>query len=288
MNYRHAYHAGNHADILKHIVIARIVEHLKLKEKPFRVLDVHAGIGVYDLESNEALKTLEWQDGLGRLYKVDGSPVQLSEDAEALISPWRSAVAACNANDGLRRYPGSPRIVRHLVRPQDRIILNELHPVDAEALRVEFARDRLTSITELDAAIAIKSQLPPPERRGLVLVDPPYERTDEVERIITMLGDGLSRFATGIYCIWYPVTGDGLDARLGDALRLMSLKQVLQVELNVRPERTGGGLSGSGLYVVNPPWQLDRDLQTIVPELARLMRQEADGSAIVRWLAPTA
>jgi len=273
MNYRHAYHAGNHADILKHIVLTRIVEHLKKKDKPFRALDLHAGIGTYQLESDEALKTLEWQDGLGRLYRLDGTPVMMSAQAEALISPWRGTVASVNPPGPLATYPGSPALLRYLARPGDRMIFNELHPQDTEALAAFFARDRKVIITALDAAVAIKAQLPPPERRGLVLIDPPYEVTNEAERVITMLNDGLKRFGTGIFCIWYPITGDRLSDRLERAFRAMKHPQSLLVELSVRAATPEGGLSGSGLFIVNPPWQLDVELAVLLPELSNLLKQ---------------
>jgi 23S rRNA A2030 N6-methylase RlmJ len=175
MNYRHAYHAGNHADVLKHIVLVRLLEHLKKKDKPFRVFDLHAGIGVYDLTANEATKTGEWVDGVGRLYDDEGLPIPLSDQAEELIAPWRATIAAVNVPGPLRFYPGSPELAAHLLRPSDRLMLNELHPEDFANLRVTYGRDRRVTLTELDAAVAIKAQLPPPERRGLVLIDPPYE-----------------------------------------------------------------------------------------------------------------
>ncbi len=284
MNYRHAYHAGNHADVLKHIVVARIVEHLKKTEKPFRCVDLHAGIGIYELHGVEAQKTLEWREGVGRLYDSAGNPVPLSPEAELLLAPWRQAIAALNM-DGIASYPGSPEIVRQLMRREDRLNLNELHPIDAETLRERYGRDRQVSITQLDAAIAIKSQLPPPERRGLVLVDPPYEVTDEIERIIVMLSGGLKRFANGIYCIWYPVTGDGLDARITDALRTMSVPEGLRIELRVRRARMDGGLSGSGMIVLNPPWHLDTELAILLPELCERLGQDEFASAHVSTLA---
>jgi 23S rRNA (adenine2030-N6)-methyltransferase len=285
MNYRHAYHAGNHADVLKHVVVSRILVHLRKKDKPFRALDLHAGIGIYDLASEEAEKTGEWQNGVGRLYGPDGTPHPLSAPAEALLGPWRESIAAIN-DGGLTHYPGSPELIRHLLRPQDRLIVNELHPADADALASRYARERHILVTRLDAAIAIRSQLPPPERRGLVLIDPPYEQTDEVARVTGMLADGLRRFATGIYCIWYPVTGDGLDLRLGDAIATMMLPPVLHAELNVRRRKTEGGLSGSGVFVINPPWQLDRDLSFLLPELAEALRQDEGCCALVKLLPP--
>jgi 23S rRNA (adenine2030-N6)-methyltransferase len=273
MNYRHAYHAGNHADVFKHIVLTRIVEHLKKKEKPFRVLDLHAGIGLYGLESDEALKTLEWQGGVGKLYDLSGAPNRLGETIEALIAPWRSAIAAVNAPGRLDFYPGSPEVVLQLLRRSDKLNLNELHPDDHEKLAARYARDKRVAITHLDAGIAIKAQLPPPERRGLVLIDPPYEAADEAERAARALGQGLKRFATGIFCFWYPVTGDGLDARLDLAVAGLGLPNVLKTELLVRKPVYDGGLAGSGMIIVNPPWQLDRELGLVVPALQEVLSE---------------
>jgi 23S rRNA (adenine2030-N6)-methyltransferase len=274
MNYRHVYHAGNHGDVLKHIVVARVIEHLKQKETPFRVFDAHGAIGVYDLAGAEAGKTLEWQTGVGRLFAMDATPLALSEAAEALIKPWRDCVAAVNDECALARYPGSPEIARLLLRPIDRLRLNELHPVDYETLLKRYAPDRRAAVTRLDALVFLKSHLPPPERRGLVLIDPPYEKTDEAAQAVRMLREGLKRFSTGVFCLWYPVTGDDLDKRLRDEISGMNLK-TLTTELRVRQARREGGLAGSGIIVVNPPWKLDEELRALLPELAERLSQGA-------------
>lgn len=274
MNYRHAYHAGNHADVFKHIVLARIIERLKSKDAPFRFFDAHAAIGVYDLEGVEAGKTLEWRDGVGRLVALAGEAIALDSAAEALIAPWRACVEAVNEGGGLRRYPGSPEIARMLLRAQDRLRLNELHPVDYETLQARFRRDRRTATTRLDALHFVKSQLPPPERRGLILIDPPYEKTDEGEQALRMLGEGLKRFATGVFALWYPVTGDGLSGRLSSAAETMSAKRLV-AELHVREARPEGGLAGSGLVVINPPFGLNDDLEAILPALCERLSQGA-------------
>jgi 23S rRNA (adenine2030-N6)-methyltransferase len=284
MNYRHAYHAGNHADVFKHIVLARIVEHLKKKEKPFRVLDVHAGIGLYALASGEALKTLEWQNGVGKLYDHAGTPRRLGEDTEALIAPWRAAIAAVNPPGRLVYYPGSPEIARQLMRRGDKLNLNELHPEDHDRVVENYGRDKRVVITRLDAGIAIKAQLPPPERRGLALIDPPYEAADEIERSVRALAQGYQRFATGIFCLWYPVTGDGLDLRLGNAVRALSLPATLQVELLVRTPVYNGGLAGSGLIIINPPWRLVEELSVLLPVLQQVLAQSEEVQNPVQWL----
>lgn len=274
MNYRHAYHAGNHADVLKHVALARVIERLKAKEAPFRFFDAHAAIGLYDLAGEEAGKTNEWRDGVGRLFADDGSPVVLGEAAEPLIAPWRACVAAVNAsvNGPLRHYPGSPEIARLLLRSGDRLRLNELHPVDCETLRARFRADGRTAVTGLDALLFVKSQTPPPERRGVVLIDPPYEKTNEADHALRMLTEGLRRFATGVFVLWYPITGDGLDEQLRAAACARAAKTLI-AELRVRAVRHGGGLAGSGVIVINPPWRLDDDLNTLLPSLAERLSQ---------------
>jgi len=272
MNYRHAYHAGNHADILKHVVLTRAIEHLKKKAAPFRVFDAHGGIGVYDLGGVEAGKTFEWRNGVGRLFSDDGAAIALSDEAEGLLAPWRESVAAANESGGLQRYPGSPEFARVLLRSGDRLRLNELHPVDYETLLARYARDNRAAVTRLDALTFLKSQLPPPEKRGLILIDPPYEKTDEAVQAIRMLSEGLKRFATGVYCLWYPVTGDGTDRRMKDDAASFGMKMVI-AELLVRPARPDGGLAGSGVIVVNPPWRLEEELGVLLPELAARLSQ---------------
>ncbi|WP_375202155.1 23S rRNA (adenine(2030)-N(6))-methyltransferase RlmJ [Hyphococcus sp.] len=272
MNYRHAYHAGNHADVLKHIVLARVIEHLKQKEAPFRFYDAHGGIGRYDLGGVEAEKTFEWREGAGRLFSTDGTPLPLYGEAEALLAPWRTCVGALNKEGGLKHYPGSPEIARLMLRPVDRLRLNELHPVDYEALLKAYAHDRRTTLSRLDALVFLKSQLPPPERRGLVLIDPPYEKTDEADRALRMLSEGLKRFATGVFLLWFPVTGDGLDRHILNRVRDMPVKHLWAV-LSVRKPKPDGGLAGSGVVVINPPWKLGGELEILVHALAERLSQ---------------
>ncbi|MFO0994848.1 MAG: 23S rRNA (adenine(2030)-N(6))-methyltransferase RlmJ [Hyphomicrobiales bacterium] len=284
MNYRHAYHAGNHADVLKHVVLTRVIEHLKKKDKAFRIIDLHAGIGVYDLNADAAARTGEWREGVGRFYDDTGVPLVLPGPAEALLSQWRSVIAAVNGAGSLQTYPGSPEFARQLIRKFDRLILNELHPEDFAGLRERYRRDRSVTLTELDAAIAIKAQLPPPERRGLVLLDPPYEREDERERTLKALRDGLERFATGIFCVWYPITGDGLSDAMLDGIRTMQTPKTLGAELTVRAVMRDGGLAGSGLAIVNTPWTLDEEFATLLPALRDRLAQTPEARIRMEWL----
>ena len=261
MNYRHAYHAGNHADVLKHIVLALVIEHMKAKEKPFLFLDLHAGAGVYALDGVEAAKTGEWQSGLGKLW-----PAKLG--GGELIAPWRQAVAAVNRDGALTRYPGSPAIAAELMRAHDRLVLCELHPADSAELNLCLGADPRVRVVAEDAAITIKAHLPPPERRAVILIDPPYELKDEAERAIRMLAQGLRRFVTGQFLLWYPITGDGLDMKIKADVAKLAPANALLIELVLREPRPFGGLAGSGLIVVNPPWQLAETLRRIMPELA--------------------
>lgn len=200
MNYRHIYHAGNFADVLKHAVLARLVTYLKQKDKAFRVLDTHAGIGVYDLSSEEAQKTGEWREGIGRLIEAE-----LPAPVAAILEPYLSAVRDLNPEGGLMHYPGSPKLARMLLRPQDRLSAMELHPEDHEALHRLFEGDFQSRITRLDGWLALGAHLPPKEKRGLVLVDPPFEAEGEYERLVDGLAKAYRRFTGGIYCLWYPL-----------------------------------------------------------------------------------
>jgi 23S rRNA (adenine2030-N6)-methyltransferase len=284
MNYRHAFHAGNHADVLKHIVLSRLIEHLNKKDKAFRIIDLHAGIGVYDLNSEAAVRTGEWREGIGRFYDEDGTPLPLPEVAEALISPWRAVISTLNGEGALRSYPGSPEFARQLMRKSDHLMLNELHPADFQSLRERYGNDRAITLTELDASIAIKAQLPPRERRGLVLLDPPYEREDERERTLKALRDGLQRFATGVFCLWYPITGDGLSDAMVDGIRVMQAPKTLNVDLTVRAVMHDAGLAGSGLIIVNAPWLLDEELGILLPALRDRLAQAPEARSRVEWL----
>jgi 23S rRNA (adenine2030-N6)-methyltransferase len=279
MNYRHAYHAGNHADVLKHAVLALALEHLKKKEKPLFFLDAHAGVGTYALASEQALKTLEWQDGLGRLFDLSGAPIVLAENAEKLIAPWRETVTAINGKgSGLSHYPGSPEFARQHLRQTDRMILNELHPIDHRALAAYAATDKRMRVTRQDASVAIKAHLPPPERRGLILIDPPYEREDEGPAAVEMLRSGLKRFATGVLVLWYPVTGDGLNERIVADVKALGIPKTWQAELRVRGVVAEGGLAGSGLLIVNPPWPLEEELGILLAGLFLRLAQSDEAS----------
>jgi 23S rRNA (adenine2030-N6)-methyltransferase len=278
MNYRHAYHAGNHADVLKHAVLTRVIEHMKKKDKPFRVIDAHAGVGLYDLAGIEAGKTGEWEGGIGKLDHP------FTEDIEALLAPYRQVIAALNPDGGLRYYPGSPELALRLMREDDRLVANELHPQDAVALERHFIRDPRADVTSMDAETCLKARLPPPERRGVILIDPPYEVRNEAERTVRMLAQGLRRFAQGVYLVWYPVKADGTAETIIAAVQGMGVAGTLNVALRVREAFGAGGLAGSGLVIVNAPWKLDEELRVLVPALAARLGLGDWGRATVEWL----
>jgi 23S rRNA (adenine2030-N6)-methyltransferase len=279
MNYRHAYHAGNFADVMKHAAFARIVEYLKRKDKAFRVVDTHAGTGAYDLSSPEAQKTGEWRTGIGKVLEA-----KLPTGAQALLAPYLDAVHAANPEGGVRRYPGSPAIVRHLLRKQDRLTAIELHPADAAALKAHFSGDFQTRAIELDGWLALGAHLPPKEKRGLVLVDPPFEEEGEFGRLADGLTKAWRRWPGGIYALWYPVKDRKAVAGFRDGLAGAGIPKILDLSLEIRAPSAEPRFDGSGLAVVNPPYPLEAEMKALLPALAAVMG-ETGAKANVTWLA---
>lgn len=280
MNYRHAFHAGNFADVVKHLILVRILEYLKRKETPFRVLDTHAGIGLYDLQGDEAGRTGEWVDGIGRLV-AEG----LAGDAGELAAPYLTAVRAQNPDGTLRFYPGSPLLTRHLLREQDRLFALELHPKDAEALSENFAGDIQTRVTHLDGWAAMGTHLPPKEKRGLVLVDPPFEEKGEFVRMAEAMVKAHRRWPTGIYAFWYPIKEPrDVEAYMAD-LRASKIGKILRLELTIRAPSTPPRLHGTGMIVVNPPFALEGEMQVLLPALAERLAEEGRGGYRIEWVA---
>ncbi|MBP1874494.1 23S rRNA (adenine2030-N6)-methyltransferase [Ensifer adhaerens] len=279
MNYRHIYHAGNFADVLKHAVLARLVTYLQQKEKAFRVLDTHAGIGLYDLSSEEAQKTGEWRDGIGRLLEGD-----LPAPIAAILEPYLATVRELNPGSELTRYPGSPKLVRMLFRPQDRLSAMELHPDDYETLHRLFDGDFQSRVTELDGWLALGAHLPPKEKRGLILVDPPFEIEGEYERLADGLAKGYRRFAGGTFCLWYPLKKNAPIKAFHEALKALEIPKMLCAELSVRSDRDTTGLSGSGLIIVNPPFTLKGELDVLLPFLKTRLGQDRFASSRCFWL----
>jgi 23S rRNA (adenine2030-N6)-methyltransferase len=280
VNYRHAYHAGNFADVVKHVVLSRLVEYLKQKDKAFRVIDTHAGIGRYDLSSTEAQKTGEWQGGIGRL--VDAA---LDAPAAALLAPYLEAVRSLNPEGGVKNYPGSPLIARHLMRKQDRLSAIELHRQDAAKLRALFAGDFQTRVIELDGWLALGAHLPPKEKRGLVLVDPPFEEEGEFDRLVDGLRKAHKRWPGGVYAFWYPVKDRKAVAAFRKALAQSGVPKLLDIGFEIRPPTAEPSLDGSGMVVVNPPFTLEGELRTLLPALHKLLVIEKPAHWTLEWLA---
>jgi 23S rRNA (adenine2030-N6)-methyltransferase len=256
MNYRHAFHAGNHADVFKHAALTFVLEWLTQKPAPFAVLDTHAGVGVYDLASEGARRTLEFEGGVGRVFEPG-----------VAAAPGYSALLAAMNPDGLATYPGSPEIVRRHLRSEDRLIACELHPDDAAALRARYRGDRRIAVHHRDGYEAIGALLPPKERRGLVLIDPPYEQTDEGERLAAALATGLHRWPNGTFMAWYPIKDGLIGASLARAAIAGGFPKTLRAEFSPF-ERDGMRLAGGGLLVVNAPWKLDERLTALCVELS--------------------
>ena len=271
MNYRHAFHAGNFADVVKHAILALLIERLKAKAAAFRVIDTHAGAGLYDLEEGEAARTGEWQRGIARLSDQTFEPA-----VAELLQPYLDAVAAANQDERglIRHYPGSPWIVRHLLRPQDRLTAVELHPDDAAALQALFAGDRQVKVIALDGRLALGAFLPPKERRGLVLVDPPFEEADEFDALLAGFVKAHSRWPTGVYVLWYPVKDLYAVDRLRAGLAASGIHRVVRAELTVRDRSTPGLFNGTALVICNPPWQFTDALAGLLGGLVPVL---ADG-----------
>ncbi|MGK6312790.1 23S rRNA (adenine(2030)-N(6))-methyltransferase RlmJ [Neorhizobium sp. DT-125] len=279
MNYRHIYHAGNFADVLKHAVLARLIRYAQKKDKAFRVLDTHAGIGLYDLSSDEAQKTGEWRDGIGRLMDAD-LPANVSE----LLGPYLAVVRELNPDGALKLYPGSPKLARMLFRPQDRLSAMELHPEDCNRLHNLFEGDFQVRVTELDGWLALGAHLPPKEKRGIVLVDPPFEEEGEYKRLVKGLASAHRRFPGGTYCLWYPVKKGAPIRAFHEELQALEIPKMLCAELLVKSDRETTGLTGSGLIVVNPPFTLKDELHTLLPVLKTILAQDRFASQRAFWL----
>ena len=274
--YRHHFHAGNFADVFKHALLVRLLAAIAAKDKPFFYLDTHAGIGRYDLSHPWAQKNAEFRDGIGRLWG--------RSDLPALLAPYMESVRAENRDGKLRFYPGSPLIARRFLRPGDRMVLSELNKTDVTELGELFARDRQVTVHLIDGYHALKAQLPPAERRGLVLVDSSFDRGGELRRVADALVVAHERWATGIYAIWYPLMEPPAMRGFERDVVATGIRKILQLELWVRPEGWAPTLRGCGMLVVNPPYRFDEEGEAIVAWLAKVLA--TDGGYRVRWLVP--
>lgn len=280
MNYRHAFHAGSFADVFKHAVLCRILNYLRGKPAAFRVIDTHAGAGLYDLTSAEASRGGEWHDGIERLLAA-----LLPEPAAALLAPYLEVIGALNERGRLTVYPGSPALIRAWLRAQDRLTACELEPKAATALARQLQGDARIKTLEIDGWTALSAYVPPPERRGLVLVDPPFEEDADFHRLSHGLGEAHRKWATGIYALWYPIKGRGEPDALAKRLRRLGVAKILRAELIVSPVSDQTRLNGSGLILVNPPWTLESELSTLLPALAAILGRDGKGTGRLDWLA---
>ncbi len=275
MNYRHGYHAGNFADVFKHAVFCRVLVHMNAKDAAYRVIDTHAGAGRYDLRSGQANRTVEWHGGIKRLRE---NPPQ--GPAAELLQPYFDALAK-----SAPAYPGSPLIAQALSRKQDALVFCELHPQEHAALENAGGRDRLAKTLALDGWTALKSLLPPKERRGVILIDPPFEDPAEFRRIADGVEEAAQRFATGVYLIWYPLKNrHDTDAALRRIIRAAN-RPALRLELEIGKPRGDGALEANGVLVVNPPWKLKEECDVLLPALQHALAGKDRGAVRIETIA---
>ena len=268
LSYRHAYHAGNHADVLKHIILLQIAGYMAEKPAPFWIIDTHAGAGRYALESPHASKLGEYRDGIGRLWDKKGLPPAVVDYVEF--------VKMLNPDGALRHYPGSPWLASQSLRACDRLRLYELHSSDVKLLQECFrGAGRQVTVTAGDGFAGLKAILPPPPRRALVLIDPSYETRDDYANVVKGLQEALKRFATGPYAVWYPHLNKLESRKLPDKLKRLGAANWLHVTLEVKaPAGDGFGMNGSGMFIINPPWTLEKKLHETLPKLTQLLAQD--------------
>jgi 23S rRNA (adenine2030-N6)-methyltransferase len=264
--YRHAFHAGNHADVLKHVVLMRVLRHMTTKDKGYRYVDTHAGAGGYSLEGRYARKKREYEQGIGRLWARDDLPEPVADYVER--------VRDFNAGGRLEQYPGSPAFARMLLRPQDQMRLFERHPTDHRILAAYLGATKGVEVFDGDGFDGLKGQLPPSTRRGVVLIDPSYEGNGDYPRVVATLRDALARFAEGVYLVWYPQVTKLEAAQLPRRLEALAPKGWLHARLTVQqPDMQGFGLAGSGVFVINPPYTLHEQLRAVLPWLTEVLGQ---------------
>ena len=275
MNYRHAFHAGNHADVLKHLIVSRIIALLARKEAPFVCIDSHAGLGLYDLKGDEASRTGEWLEGIARLWTAAERPASTDD--------YFSVLNAMNPDGELRYYPGSPELARELTRDQDRVLLNEKHPQDGQLLKENMKGVRRVDVLLVEGLDVPRSLLPVSEKRALLLIDPPFEQSDEMDRCITALNESISRMRQTIVAIWYPIKDERQLKRFYQGLSKSTAPKLLRAELFVHSPDDATRLSGSGLVIANAPWGLEDELKELLPWLAKTLAQ-SQGDWRLDWL----
>lgn len=278
MNYRHAYHAGNFADVFKHIILIAISNALSRKETPYCYLDTHAGIGYYDLLANTTQKSKEYEKGILKIMQAANPP--------ALVQQFLNCIKAINPEGmtPLRYYPGSPYIARHFLRANDRAVLSELHEEDYQILKNTFHHDKQVAVHHQDGYQALKAFLPPKERRGYILIDPPYEVQDELMQVGSQLATALKRFETGVFALWYPIKERRAIERFHYSLKDKIQRPVLIAELSIHPENVPTHLNGSGIAIVNPPWQIEQAIHEVLPWLWEALSENKKGRYEVKHL----
>jgi len=296
LSYRHAFHAGNHADVLKHVVTLQLLQYMNQKDTPYMYIDTHAGAGVYALDGGYASKNVEYETGIGPLWDRKDLPVPLAE--------YVQLIKAMNPSGKMRYYPGSPYCADKTMREQDRLRLFELHPSDARILDENFrkveahaaaqgqrptTRGKRVMIQRGDGFLGLRALLPPPSRRGLVLIDPPYEDKGDYRRVVDTLKDALIRFATGTYAVWYPVLQRMESRQFPEKLKRVPASSWLNVTLSIStPSPDGFGLHSSGMFVLNPPWTLEPMLKELMPYLVKVLGKDAGASFTLESGLPTA
>lgn len=278
LSYRHQFHAGNVSDVFKHAMLTRLLVALTKKDKPFCMLDTHAGSGIYDLQHPWSQKTEEWRHGIGRIWG--------RADAPPSLAPYLDAIRADNADGHLHYYPGSPRIARRLMRSDDRLVLCELNKEDCAAVTLACAGVRHTAIHNQDGFSAIRAFLPPQERRGLTFIDAAFDQANEFGRITRAIKEAHTRFATGMIAVWYPLMASAAMEAFARSLQAIKLPKSLQLELSVYPEDWTAHIRGSGMIVVNPPYGLDQEAPPLLDWLWRALSPEKQGGTRCAWLVP--
>jgi 23S rRNA (adenine2030-N6)-methyltransferase len=276
LSYRHGFHAGNFADVLKHLVLIQLLEYFGKKDQPFCCIDTHAGAGDYALDSAYALKNQEFANGIGRLWQRDDLP-----DA---VARYVQLIKAANSNGSLTRYLGSARIAQQLLRNQDRLFLYELHSAEVTLLSAAMGKDKRVKVFHADGLKNAFGLLPPQERRGLVLIDPSYELKTDYLDVVNALTAMHKRFATGTYALWYPVVERRRNQALERAIQTSGIKNVQLFELSIAADTDEHGMTASGLIIVNPPWTLTTQMQTVLPWLVDVLGNNGAGSYRIQTL----
>lgn len=277
LSYRHSFHAGNFADVLKHLTLIRILEHLRKKDKPFCCVDTHAGPGAYALDSGHALKNREFDNGIGKLWQ--------RQDLPAHVAAYVDLIRQYNGADKLTRYPGSPLIAQRLLRDKDRLFLYELHSTEIALLAKAVDRDRRIKVFHEDGLKNAIGLLPPAERRGLVLIDPSYEMKSDYQDVVETLAKMHKRFTTGIFALWYPVVERRRNKKLEQALQNSGIKNIQLFELDIQADTAEHGMTASGMIVINPPWTLKSDMEHVLPWLADVLGENGAGFYRIQDLA---